>query len=288
MTSYAAQTYHDNHVAKTRAAVRDEAESCPYCDDHKPVHPTNWQRHMAHYHPDIADPLSYDELRAFETHESVIRAGIAMFYAVGEALSAIRDRHLYRATHATFADYCQDRWQMSRQRAYQLVQAAGVMDRLSTNVDTAELPLVEAHVRPLAQLPEEAVTAAWKVVIGTTPNGKREEVTGAHVQSVTNNVKQLLKTGAIDDGTGNDVRVADIFKANVTEETYERMARQAAHITARSKRERVLAVTATILDVFADEIVLKLPPGTDTSALRAALHTSKPVFVTVYTEKETA
>lgn len=51
---------------------------------------------------------------------------IAAFVAAGAALSAIRDAKLYRETHATFEGYCQERWGLSRPRAYQLIEATGV------------------------------------------------------------------------------------------------------------------------------------------------------------------
>jgi hypothetical protein len=46
------------------------------------------------------------------------------FIEAGTKLARIRDARLYRETHATFEDYCLQRWGISRPRAYQLINAA--------------------------------------------------------------------------------------------------------------------------------------------------------------------
>mgnify|MGYP001576459129 CR=1 FL=1 len=71
-----------------------------------------------------AELLSEDEEMALSLAEGAIRDGIAAFRDVGRALAGVRDARLYRATHATFEDYCRERWGWSRQRGYQLMAAA--------------------------------------------------------------------------------------------------------------------------------------------------------------------
>lgn len=68
------------------------------------------------------------------------------------ALKEIRDKRLYRQHYDTFQDYCRQRWELSRPRAYQLCAASNVMRDLSTIVDTKLLPENEAQVRPLTRL----------------------------------------------------------------------------------------------------------------------------------------
>lgn len=123
--------------------------------------------------------LSVVEVAKLENLEVVIEGGLQSFIEVGRALSEIRDGRLYRATHMTFEMYCQDRWDMSRQRASQFIQATTVVDRLSTIVDTP--PENESQVRPLTKLPDDEQVAAWKEAVATAPEGK---VTAAHVEKV--------------------------------------------------------------------------------------------------------
>ncbi len=97
--------------------------------------------------------------------EAVIERGKQAFYEVGAALLTIRERRLYRDTHATFEAYCRERWDFSRPRAYRLIDAARVTGLLSTTVDTP-LPASESQARELAPLKDapEAVAAVWREV----------------------------------------------------------------------------------------------------------------------------
>lgn len=168
--------------------------------------------------------LTLHEQTALEAHEAVIEQGIKTFYAVGTALLAIRDERLYREHYPTFEAYCRERWDFSKTQANRLIQSADVVANLTP---TGVIPEAERHVRPLTTLEPEAQRIVWEVVQQTAPDGR---VTAAHVQSVANVFKEVVTTGALDDGTGVQIRVADVVKAAVVEETYERMQRQALHI----------------------------------------------------------
>lgn len=64
--------------------------------------------------------LDAAEVAQLTRFEERIQQGLASFIEVGEALSAIRERRLYRATHGTFEDYCREKWGMSRIRAHHM------------------------------------------------------------------------------------------------------------------------------------------------------------------------
>lgn len=107
--------------------------------------------------------------------EAVIERGLGTFVEVGEALTRIRDGHLYGS--GTFDDYCRDRWSISRPRAYQLIAAAETATLVSTNVDTPALR-TEAVARELAPLRSEpdALREAWTDAVeqhGPTPTAKQ-------------------------------------------------------------------------------------------------------------------
>jgi hypothetical protein len=100
--------------------------------------------------------------------ESVIERGRKTFVEVGYALAEIRDLRLYRQTHATFEAYCAEQWGWTRQRSYQLMNAASVVKLLpagmSTRVDN------EATARELAKLePKERE----KVLLAIEQRGER-------------------------------------------------------------------------------------------------------------------
>jgi len=56
----------------------------------------------------------------------------------------------------TFERYCKERWDMSRPRAYQLIDAVMIKDNLSTMVD-----IPERQLRPLARLEPQQQVKAW-------------------------------------------------------------------------------------------------------------------------------
>jgi hypothetical protein len=107
------------------------------------------------------------------------------FAAAGKALQVIRDARLYRATHDTFEDYADQRWDMSRAQAYRLIEAWPLAARLSPLGDKLNerqvrelLPLAETHGQDAAATVYQAVAetdgirvsgAILKDVVGILP-----------------------------------------------------------------------------------------------------------------------
>jgi hypothetical protein len=134
--------------------------------------------------------LSPTEAERLEFLERRIRAGLRTFLAVGHALTEIRDLRLYRGDFRTFDDYCRAKWSMGRRHAYQLIDAAEIVENVRNcahdsddGIRAADLPMPanEAQVRPLKRLPAELQMAAWLRAVETAPYGR---VTAAHVDSV--------------------------------------------------------------------------------------------------------
>lgn len=120
--------------------------------------------------------------------ESIIEHGMKTFVEVGTALIEIRDSRLYHTEYSTFEDYCRERWGMSRPKAYQLIDAAGVVNNLSTMVDI--VPINERQARPLTKLEPEQQREAWTRAIETAPEGK---ITAAHVQSAVDEIRYPIQ-----------------------------------------------------------------------------------------------
>lgn len=98
-----------------------------------------------------------------------IERGLKSFIDVGQALAEIRDSRLYRATHATFEDYCAERWNLKRQRAYELMTAAALVSEFSDTDLPA--PAKESHAAALAAVPEPERADVWRETVERT-NGK--------------------------------------------------------------------------------------------------------------------
>lgn len=67
---------------------------------------------------------SAESARLARLEATVDRAVEVVGRFAGEALAAIRDERLYRATHASFEDYAYDRFGISRATAYRWIDAA--------------------------------------------------------------------------------------------------------------------------------------------------------------------
>ncbi len=86
------------------------------------------------------------------------------FYKSGLALKELRFRRLYRSTHKSFEQYCQDRFGFQRRYPYYLIDAVDVVDHLCTN-SAHILPNKETQVRPLTKLkPDEQVKVLQEAV----------------------------------------------------------------------------------------------------------------------------
>ena len=100
------------------------------------------------------------------------------FYEAGMALMQLRDRRLYRSTHATFEDYCRDRFDYTRRRPYQLIDAAKIYNNLSEKCEQFVhiLPTREGQVRPMSQLNASEQVFAWSTAVeeagGKVPSGR--------------------------------------------------------------------------------------------------------------------
>lgn len=198
-----------------------------------------------------------------ECLENVIKGGLQAFYEVGRALLSIRDENLYKPRFRTFEQYLSERWNISRTHGYQLMSAANVVTNLSTVADI--LPINEYQARQLAGLTAEAQQAIWAVIEQTAPAGK---ISGAHIKSVVSVFREIAATGAIDNGDGESVAVHDLVKATVTEQTYERMMRQAQYIADHTTPRKLIArgratVSAVVMRGEQAEVTLVM----DASAL---------------------
>lgn len=131
----------------------------------------------------VRKSLSLVERKHLADLEQVVDHGLSTFVEVGLALLAIRDGRLYRAGYASFEEYLEGRWRLSRSRGYQLVDAARVAGVLSTTVDIGA-PTNEAQARELVPLltEEEALVQTWRALRASHGEAVTAELVRAAVQ----------------------------------------------------------------------------------------------------------
>ena len=103
--------------------------------------------------PATRNELTQDEATRRAELEPIIAEGMASFVEVGQALVEISDRRLYRNTHSTFKQYCQEKWQISAAHAYRLAEAAEVVESVKSS-PVGDKITTESQARELARVPE--------------------------------------------------------------------------------------------------------------------------------------
>jgi hypothetical protein len=136
--------------------------------------------------PERQTALTKGETKELRGCEAVIARGLKTFYDVGTALLTIRDQHLYRATHYTFAGYCRERWRMGHSHAQRMIAAAKVVENLSPIGDAVK-PTHESQVRPLAPLEPEEQRVVWSQAVAESSG---QQPTAAKVEDVVESYAQ--------------------------------------------------------------------------------------------------
>ena len=88
----------------------------------------------------------------------------------GQELRAIRDGQLFRERWQTFEEYCEERWELAKQRVYQLIGAADFAEKVHHG--GLFVPARERHIRPLLErLQDDADRlAVWRSLLDTLDN----------------------------------------------------------------------------------------------------------------------
>lgn len=146
-------------------------------------------------------PLDSTEQAQLIACEKIIEKGYNTFIEVGNALFEIRNNKLYREKHSTFEEYCKGKWQIKRQRAYELMEAATIVNGLteisdknnSEDPNSITLNIRESHAAALAKIPQELRNDVWqKAVEKQQTSGKA--ITAKFIQTVYSEQQKTEKT----------------------------------------------------------------------------------------------
>jgi len=129
--------------------------------------------------------------------EATIKAGLATFIDVGNALARIRDGKLYRVGFKTFEAYCADKWGMSRSYAHRLMDAS----ESAALLPIGNKPTAPSQVRPLAGLEPEEQRDVWMSATEKAEEGSRR---------VTAKDVEMAKAEIVDDAP---IRITAMDKA---------------------------------------------------------------------------
>lgn len=173
-------------------------------------------------------PMNKTEKGALERLETTIRSGLASFVEVGRALRQINVERLYREEDETFEDYCERRWDMSRQHGYRLIKAAECFDSLQSGLPKgALLPRNESQLRPLEDLKPGLWVTAWKQVLAESSGVK---VTGDVVEKVVRKLGGRSKPSKAATRKKAQAKVPTKTVANIVEVAEEALERPKASV----------------------------------------------------------
>jgi hypothetical protein len=149
------------------------------------------------------EPLSAKENKRRADLEAVIEKSFKGFVEVGLALKEIRESKLYRSTHALFANYCADLWELNERHAQRQIASADVIKNLENQANCSEnpthgsgfdesdlldygniLPTNERQTRPLTRLKSEQQRIVWAQVVNNAQIEDRKVTAGMVEQCV--------------------------------------------------------------------------------------------------------
>lgn len=122
---------------------------------------------------------NHDKLSKLEEIIEKEAQGLKSFREVAIALTEIRDQKLHKiAGHSTFLGYCYSKFNLSKARVYQLINAAKVIDLIEkstiVDIDLSGYEINEFHCRELAKIknPDERSLVLQKVISEGTVTAK--------------------------------------------------------------------------------------------------------------------
>jgi protein gp37 len=159
--------------------------------------------------------LSLTESDRFMTLEIAFAKVCERWIEGAAILLEIRDSRLYRQSYRTFEDYCRERWNLSRRRAYQLIGAGEVIENV--NHGSQILPENERQVRPLTDLEPAQQREVWRQAVSTAPAGK---ITAAHVKTVKGQVLAKESASAEKNASKPTITLSGIVDKKLVEVAY--------------------------------------------------------------------
>jgi len=117
---------------------------------------------------EVVTKLTPADRKALAKHEETIRGGLTSFIEVGHALAEIRDSELYREEFKSFEAYCNDKWDLKRQTAYDKIHAAEIVAELQNVRSSVHVPQAESQALELAKAKTDA-PKVWAEVLKRSP-----------------------------------------------------------------------------------------------------------------------
>jgi hypothetical protein len=141
--------------------------------------------------------LTVIEKKKLEKCELAIERNLHSWFELGAALATISNDRLYRETHLTFQQYCEDRFEFTRQHAYRLIDDYTAVKELSPIGDKKILPATESQARVLAKIKDpEKRQEVWDQVVSAAAASDKPNITAEAIEKTKAEVLGEPKTTA--------------------------------------------------------------------------------------------
>ncbi len=220
---------------------------------------------------DLSKPMTEVEHERFDYLDGVIRDNLVGFMRVGTALAEIKAKGLFRGRYATFEAYVKKVHDMGRSRAYQLMDAAQVVESVHSCGQTAWQPQNEAQARPLVKVMRSNPELLPQVVAHAMESARDGRITAGTIErcakyvlgeKVETGIRQVRSAAAMDKRLSADLKEAfDLFVSEVNRE------RSNGYRT--SSREAIVKLIDSLRTVLDDEGSLRAESAFSGSAADA-------------------
>lgn len=157
------------------------------------------------------DPLTDTERKTLIQHEKIISEGLSKFLDVANALRVIRVKKLYRETGWNFEEYCEHRFDISRQMGARWVKSAELAEKIQPYQGL--LPSRESQFRELAIAAPDKRQEAWEKSVeeagGKEPTA---EIIRKHSESLRRTKTPRSQKKSTDKNPSGDVSTANMEK----------------------------------------------------------------------------
>jgi hypothetical protein len=150
--------------------------------------------------------LTKREHEELEGLEQEVAAGLSEFLRVGRALSTIRNKRLFRETHATFDQYVTERWGLGIGGTGALITSFHIAEQLQDAGINLPAQTTQSAMRSLSKIsPAEGLRAAtWRYAVSLSPGASCPPI--ALLQRISRIIRETLDADAASvDGAGNRV-----------------------------------------------------------------------------------
>jgi hypothetical protein len=149
--------------------------------------------------------LTQRERAELQECEQAVTSGLNEFLRVGKALSTIRNKRLFRETHASFEAYVTERWGLGIGATGTLITSYHIAEQLEEAGINLPAQVTQSAMRSLSKVsPVEGLrAAAWRYAVSISPGAECPPL--SLLRRISGIIRDAIDGGDNFDGAGNRI-----------------------------------------------------------------------------------